>query len=176
MAQGDFSQRETVSSKDELGILMQSFNSMRQQLAETRAVVQRNQTQLADAHAYVQGILDNLSAGVLAFDDRMRLRSYNNSANAILDAVVDQLAGLEPERWHERVPGLATLAAEIAAAPRLLATPPLPMVPTDKVPPVRVVIPVKVFTPVRVAVPALVLVSVPDPPRMAEISPVPLRA
>ena len=116
VAQGDFSQRETVSSKDELGILMQSFNSMRQQLAETRAVVQRNQTQLADAHAYVQGILDNLSAGVLAFDDRMRLRSYNNSANAILDAVVDQLAGLEPERWHERVPGLATLAAEIAAA------------------------------------------------------------
>ena len=116
VAQGDFSQRETVSSKDELGILMQSFNSMRQQLAETRAVVQRNLTQLADAHAYVQGILVNLSAGVLAFDDRMRLRSYNNSANVILDSVVDQLAGFEPERWHERVPGLASLAVEIAAA------------------------------------------------------------
>ncbi len=116
VAKGDFSQRETVSSKDELGILMQSFNTMRQQLAETRAVVERNQTQLADAHAYVQGILDNLSAGVLAFDDQMRLRSYNNSAVAILDTAVDSLAGIEPERWHERVPALGRLAGEIAAA------------------------------------------------------------
>ncbi len=116
VAKGDFSQRETISSKDELGILMQSFNTMRQQLAETRAVVERNQTQLADAHAYVQGILDNLSAGVLAFDDRMRLRSYNNSAVAILDTAVDSLAGIEPERWHERVPALGKLAGEVAAA------------------------------------------------------------
>ena len=116
VAKGDFSQRETISSKDELGILMQSFNTMRQQLAETRIVVERNQTQLADAHAYVQGILDNLSAGVLAFDDRMQLRSYNNSANLIFDIAIDQLAGIEPDRWHERVPALGPLAAEIAAA------------------------------------------------------------
>ena len=103
VAKGDFSQRETVSSKDELGILMQSFNTMRQQLGETRAVVERNQMQLADAHAYVQGILDNLSAGVLAFDDHMRLCSYNNSAVAILDTAVDRVAGIEPEQWHEQI-------------------------------------------------------------------------
>ena len=116
VAKGDFSQRETVSSKDELGVLMQSFNTMRQQLGETRAVVERNQAQLADAHAYVQGILDNLSAGVLAFDDRMRLRSYNNSAAAILDVPVNELAGVEPEHWHERVPALSAFAVEIDAA------------------------------------------------------------
>jgi nitrogen fixation/metabolism regulation signal transduction histidine kinase len=116
VAQGDFSQRETVSSEDEFGVLMQSFNTMRQQLGETRAAVERNQAQLADAHAYVQGILDNLSAGVLAFDDHMRLRSFNNSAAAILDTGIDQLTGLEPEHWPERVPSLAHLAAELAAA------------------------------------------------------------
>jgi nitrogen fixation/metabolism regulation signal transduction histidine kinase len=116
VAKGDFSQRETVSSKDELGVLMQSFNTMRQQLGETRAVVERNQAQLADAHAYVQGILDNLSAGVLAFDDRMRLRSFNNSAAAILDIAINDLAGVEPERWQERVPALGPLALQIDAA------------------------------------------------------------
>ena len=116
VAQGDFSQRETVTSKDELGVLTQSFNTMRQQLAETRAVVERNQTQLADAHAYVQGILDNLSAGVLAFDDMMRLRSFNNSAAAILDTAVDRLAGTAPDQWHERAPELAGLGSEIADA------------------------------------------------------------
>lgn len=66
VAQGDFSQRETVASSDEFGVLTQSFNTMRQQLAEARAAAERNQEQLTEAHTYVQSILANLSAGVLA--------------------------------------------------------------------------------------------------------------
>jgi nitrogen fixation/metabolism regulation signal transduction histidine kinase len=44
------------------------------------------------------------------------LRAYNNSAVSILDTAIDQLTGVEPERWHERVPALAELAGEIAVA------------------------------------------------------------
>ncbi len=116
VAQGDFSQREAFASHDELGVLTQSFNTMRQQLADTRAMAERNQAQLADAHAYLQSILANLSAGVLAFDEALRLRSFNHSASAILDAEIAQLAGIELELWRERSPALAELAAEVAAA------------------------------------------------------------
>ena len=116
VAQGDFSQRETVASHDELGVLTQSFNTMRQQLAEASAVVERNQTQLANAHAYLQSVLANLSAGVLAFDEMLRLRSFNHSAAAILDADIAQFSGLELALWHERNPALADVAAEIASA------------------------------------------------------------
>ena len=116
VAQGDFSQRETVASSDELGVLTQSFNTMRQQLADARATAEHNQAQLADAHAYVQSILANLSAGVLAFDESLRLRSFNHSASAILDADFAQLEGLELARWHERTPALKELAADVAAA------------------------------------------------------------
>ena len=115
VAQGDFSQREMEASHDELGVLTQSFNSMRQQLAETRTVAERNQAQLATAHTYLQSILANLSAGVLAFDESFRLRSFNHSAGNILDADIAQLAGLELERWHERNPALKELATEVAA-------------------------------------------------------------
>jgi len=116
VAQGDFSQRETVASSDELGVLTQSFNAMRQQLAEARATAERNQAQLTDAHTYVQSILANLSAGVLAFDETLRLRSFNHSAGAILDTEFAQLSGIELSRWHERLPALKELAAEVEAA------------------------------------------------------------
>jgi len=116
VAQGDFSQRETVASSDELGVLTQSFNAMRQQLAEARATAERNQAQLTDAHTYVQSILANLSAGVLAFDEALRLRSFNHSAGAILDTEVAQLSGIELARWHELLPALKELAAEVEAA------------------------------------------------------------
>ena len=116
VAQGDFSQRETVASSDELGVLTQSFNTMRQQLADARATAEHNQAQLTDAHTYVQSILANLSAGVLAFDESLRLRSFNHSASAILDADFSRLEGLELARWHERIPALKELAAEVAAA------------------------------------------------------------
>lgn len=116
VAQGDFSQRETVASTDELGVLTQSFNAMRQQLGEARATAERNQAQLSDAHTYVQSILANLSAGVLAFDASLRLRSFNHSACAILDTDFEQLSGLEIAHWHERIPALQVLADEVAGA------------------------------------------------------------
>jgi nitrogen fixation/metabolism regulation signal transduction histidine kinase len=114
VAQGDFRQRETVASHDELGVLTQSFNAMRQQLAETRSVAERNQAQLATAHTYLQSILANLSAGVLAFDEDFRLRSFNRSAGNILDADIASLSGQELDRWKEHNPSLGELAAEVS--------------------------------------------------------------
>jgi nitrogen fixation/metabolism regulation signal transduction histidine kinase len=116
VAKGDYSHREVVASRDELGVLTQSFNTMRRQLGEARATAEHNQAQLADAHTYLQSILANLSAGVLAFDEAFRLRSFNHSAAAILDTDIARLEGLALDCWHERNPALKALAAEVAAA------------------------------------------------------------
>jgi nitrogen fixation/metabolism regulation signal transduction histidine kinase len=76
VASGDFSPaRGSVASRDEIGMLTESFNSMTLQLAEARAAAERHQAELAQAKAYVESILAHLSAGVLAFDENRRLTS-----------------------------------------------------------------------------------------------------
>ncbi len=84
VASGDFSEMPEVRSRDELGILMQSFNSMTRQLADARAVVEFNQQQLETAKVYLESILAHLSSGVLAFDDKFTLRTVNPAAAQIL--------------------------------------------------------------------------------------------
>lgn len=116
VAQGDFSQRAQVASRDELGILTQSFNSMTLQLADARAQAERNQEQVAHAKAYLESILANLSAGVLAFDDRLRLRSANPSAGQILGVNCAPLIGLAVEQWAGHDATLAALGRRITEA------------------------------------------------------------
>jgi two-component system, NtrC family, nitrogen regulation sensor histidine kinase NtrY len=113
VAQGDFSRQAAVASTDELGLLTQSFNSMTQQLADARGEAERHQAELAQAKAYLESILANLSAGVLAFDDGLRLRSANRSAGAILGADPAPLLGRDLATWGEVDPGLAELGRRI---------------------------------------------------------------
>ncbi len=84
VAAGDFSPKQTVVSHDELGILTQSFNRMTFQLREAHTETERHRTDLERARAYLQEVLDNLSAGVLAFDRRFVLKAVNGAAGKLL--------------------------------------------------------------------------------------------
>ncbi|HKQ23388.1 MAG TPA: ATP-binding protein [Burkholderiales bacterium] len=109
VAQGDFRQRQTVKTRDELGLLTESFNTMTMQLADARAEAQRNQEALAAAKAYLESVLGNLSTGVMSFDSEYRLRSANLSAEQILGVDVGALVGTHPQEWVQREPRLATV-------------------------------------------------------------------
>ena len=84
VARGDYSRRPKVTSRDELGVLTRSFNSMIGQLDDTRAVAETSRAQVENAKVYLESILANLSAGVLTFDDAFRLQVANNAASTIL--------------------------------------------------------------------------------------------
>jgi len=114
VASGDFSQRAAVASRDEIGTLTKSFNSMTLQLAEARALAERHQAALAQAKAYLESLLANLSAGVLAFDEELHLRAANHSAGAILGIDFTPLIGTAAARWPAAAPGVAELGQQIA--------------------------------------------------------------
>jgi nitrogen fixation/metabolism regulation signal transduction histidine kinase len=100
VARGDFSRRAQVTSRDELGILTHSFNSMTQQLGEAQYAAQLNQAQLETAKAYLESILANLSAGVLVFDEDLVLRIANSGAGRILQEDLTPLIGLNLQAWR----------------------------------------------------------------------------
>ncbi len=83
VARGDFSRQAAVTSRDELGVLTESFNSMTRQLEEARRVVDANRTALEASKVRLESILANLSAGVLVFDHELELSISNHGAAAI---------------------------------------------------------------------------------------------
>jgi nitrogen fixation/metabolism regulation signal transduction histidine kinase len=86
VTRGDFSRVAPVTSRDELGVLTESFNSMTRQLDEARRGVELNRAALQSSKSRLENILANLSAGVLVFDHDLQLSISNHGAEAILGA------------------------------------------------------------------------------------------
>jgi nitrogen fixation/metabolism regulation signal transduction histidine kinase len=99
VARGDFSREAPVTSRDELGVLTESFNSMTRQLDEARRVVEANRSALETANVYLENILANLSAGVLVFGPDLRLSISNHGAQAILGAELERFADAMREQF-----------------------------------------------------------------------------
>ena len=85
MADGNYNTQLPVTSHDELGILIKSFNRMTQQISRARENAQQSQMKLVEQHTYLETVLGHLSSGVLSFDTNQRLRTHNNRACEILD-------------------------------------------------------------------------------------------
>jgi nitrogen fixation/metabolism regulation signal transduction histidine kinase len=92
VARGDFSRPAPVTSRDELGVLTESFNSMTRQLDEARRGMESSRGALEAAKSHLESILANLSAGVLVFDHELQLTLWNHGASTILGAELQAFA------------------------------------------------------------------------------------
>ena len=117
VAGGDLRPRPELRSADELGSLTRSFNDMTAQLAEARAQAESSRRALEASRAYLQSVLDNLSAGVLVLGDALHLTLANPSATRVLRVPLQGAIGRE----LGRLDGLGPSAAEIDAAFQELA-------------------------------------------------------
>jgi nitrogen fixation/metabolism regulation signal transduction histidine kinase len=112
VAEGDLRQKPALERNDELGVLVRSFNAMTNQLAEARAQAQYNHDALEASRAYLQSVLDNLSAGVMVLGSDQRLALANPSATRLLRAPLQGLIG-QP---LQQLPSLEAFARTLSEA------------------------------------------------------------
>jgi len=115
IASGDYGKVLPAHGKDELGILVQSFNSMTQQLREATQSTERHRAQVEAARGYLAAILSHLSSGVLALDEHFGLRACNPAAAQILGVDLDGVLGRPLAGICDAHPGLIPFVQAIQA-------------------------------------------------------------
>ena len=93
VAKGDFDMRLPLTSHDEMGILVHSFNDMTKRLARTREEARRSQQAVEAERTNLSVVLARLSSGVISLEPDRSIRTLNEAAAAILGADVEGSVG-----------------------------------------------------------------------------------
>ena len=101
VAAGDLNFRITAKGTDEIGVLVDSFNRMTQdlkfskaELEQANASLQHSNIELDRRRAYIETVLDNIGSGVLSVDAGDRIATFNRSAERILSLKAEEIRGL----------------------------------------------------------------------------------
>jgi two-component system nitrogen regulation sensor histidine kinase NtrY len=123
---GDLSHRVDVAADDELGVLVDSFNRMTEELASNKELLERGNRELtlsnqrlAAERALIATVLQSVAAGVVAIDSTGRILTCNEAALRLLRQHEDEVAGRPAEEaWPdpERRKLVALLAEPAPAA------------------------------------------------------------
>ncbi len=84
MAAGDYGRQLPLPAKDELGMLVRSFNEMSHRIARSRDEAEQSQREVETQRAYLEAVLGHLSSGVLTVDGDGVLRTANPAAALVL--------------------------------------------------------------------------------------------
>lgn len=112
VAKGDFDLRLPLTSHDEMGILVHSFNDMTKRLAKSREETRRVQQAVEAERANLSVILARLSTGVISLEPDRTIRTANEAACSILAVDVEALIG-KPLSDTARLRDPSSAAAEI---------------------------------------------------------------
>ena len=116
VAEGDLDFTLEKESGDEMGLLVDSFNSMtsdllvsNRQLASTHQALQQSTEVSEQRRRYLETILENVAAGVIALDEHNRIATINRFAEELLAIQPAAFLGRE---YHEVLPRQHALIVE----------------------------------------------------------------
>ena len=103
VARGDLDFRLEDTGKDELGLLVESFNRMARDLQQSREGLTRanellaqQNTTIAERNLYIEAVLDSVATGVITLDASGRVLTVNKAACSIFNTNPRRLVGLNP--------------------------------------------------------------------------------
>lgn len=85
VAQGDLNFQIDVRATDELGILVDSFNKMTADLKQGQRKIDETTQSLIASNRELEGVLQNIAAGVISVNEKCVVTTFNPSAEKILD-------------------------------------------------------------------------------------------
>ncbi len=100
VAQGDLNFKLETKGRDELSGLVRAFNTMTKDLKEARRKAEeasrrllKSYSELEHRKAYIEMLLENVTAGVISLDPKGRITTINRSACQILEKEASSLLG-----------------------------------------------------------------------------------
>ncbi len=106
IADGDLDVRLDTDRSDEIGMLMESFNSMTSDLRESREkldraynALQSTNIELEDRRRYMEVVLSNIAAGVVSVDAHGNITTINKSAEALFGLRAEEVTGRHYEEF-----------------------------------------------------------------------------
>ncbi|MEW6325887.1 MAG: ATP-binding protein, partial [Nitrospirota bacterium] len=124
VAAGNLAARVETESSDELKELVDSFNTMTEDLRDSKSALEavnqslrRSNIELEQRRAYIETVLETIATGVIATNQDGSVTTFNRSAESILQAGADAVKG----RHYEAVFKSFRLEALIQDIHRLIA-------------------------------------------------------
>jgi len=113
VGKGDLGTRLPLSSRDEMGLLVHSFNDMTKRLRRASEEAMRSRQAVERERERLAIILSRLSTGVIVTDRELTLHSANQSAGTILGTSFDGAAGQSLTQLPAGTPRFARFIAEL---------------------------------------------------------------
>ncbi|MEO9600929.1 ATP-binding protein [Parasphingorhabdus sp.] len=92
VTEGDLTTRVPATfESDEIGTLGRAFNRMTERLeTQTTALITANE-QLGNRRAFIEAVLESVTAGIISLDERGEIRLVNSQAQSLLSKPIDSL-------------------------------------------------------------------------------------
>ncbi|OPY84312.1 MAG: Sensor protein kinase WalK [Syntrophus sp. PtaU1.Bin208] len=91
IAKGDWSRQIDIVAGDEIGVLVDSFNSMTRDLKESKENLEQANMNLEQRRKYMETVLHNVSAGVISVDEKGFITTINGAAGRMLDIKLERV-------------------------------------------------------------------------------------
>ena len=93
IAKGNFKKKIPDQGKDELGMLVRSFNTMTTKLESANKALELNRQRIESSRNFLEGIINNMSSGIIVIDPKSNIRLTNKLASKLLGFNLELLIG-----------------------------------------------------------------------------------